>query len=130
MSKNINKIIKSCLKKNNFGSIIDLISHNYPNKIFIVFEQKKISFKNLNIKINQTCNYLNSLNLKKGDVLSLYLQNSIEFIILYFACIRGGLIVSPIPYGVSDKQIDYYLELSKSKIVISDKKINKIKKKI
>ena len=40
MSKDIKKIINSCFKKNNFGSIIDFISHNYPNKIFIVFEKK------------------------------------------------------------------------------------------
>ena len=129
MSKLINKVIFESFKKNNFSEIIRLVSKHFPKKIFLIFENEKINFYEFNSRINQTCNFFKSIKLKKGNIVSLYLQNSIEFVILYFACIRYGAIVSPIPYGVSNKQISYFLNLSKSKILITDDKNLSVKVK-
>lgn len=124
----INRVIECALKKNNFSEIIEFIAKKYPKNKFLIHEKKTLTFEEFNLKINQTCNYFKKNKLNKNDIVALYLQNSIEFIILYFACIRYGAIASPIPYGLSDNQISYYLNISKSNLLISSQKI-KLKKK-
>jgi len=112
-------------KKKNFSEIIKHVANSYPNKIFLVKDGINISFLEFNLKINQVCNFFLKKKIKRGSIISLYFQNSIEFVILYFSIIRYGSIVSPIPHGVSSEKIKYYLNLSKSKLLISDILIKK-----
>ncbi len=112
--------VKNALKKNNFSDLINYVSNLYPKKKLFICNNDSLDYKEFNLKLNQTCFYFKKLKIKKKTVISLYFQNSLEFIILYFAAIRFGCIISPIPYGVTKDKIKYYLSLSKSKIFISD----------
>lgn len=112
--------VNRALKKKNFSELINYISNLYPKKKLFICNNDSLTYEEFNLKLNQTCFYLKKLKVKKGNVISLYFQNSLEFIILYFAAIRYGCIVSPIPYGITKDKIKYYLSLSKSKIFISD----------
>ena len=56
-------------------------------KLFVCYNNS-LTYKEFNLKLNQTCYYFKKLKIKKKDVISLYFQNSLEFIILYFAAIR------------------------------------------
>ena len=116
----VKKFIKSSFKKKNFSDLISHVSNIYPNKKLFVCYNNSLTYKEFNLKLNQTCYYFKKLKIKKKDVISLYFQNSLEFIILYFAAIRFGCIISPIPYGIKKDKINYYLSLSKSKIFITD----------
>ena len=112
--------INIALNKKNFSEIIKYVSNLYPKKKLFICNNNTLTYEQFNLKLNQTCFYLKKLKVKKRDVISLYFQNSLEFIILYFAAIRYGCIISPIPYGITKDKIKYYLGLSKSKIFISD----------
>ena len=120
---------KEILKQKNFSDILKCTSHFYPNNIFIVENENFFSFKEFDELVDQCCEYFLELNLKAKSVVTLLLPNSIEFIILYFACIRYGLIVSPIPSSSNMNNIKHSIKLSKSKIIYSEKKIY-FKKKI
>ena len=112
--------INIALNKKNFSEIIKYVSNLYPKKKLFICNNNTLTYEQFNLKLNQTCFYLKKLKVKKRDVISLYFQNSLEFIILYFAAIRYGCIISPIPYGITKDKIKYYLGLSKSKILLSD----------
>ena len=118
-----NFFVSKALQKKNFSEIINYVSKIYPKKILFIQDQIKLNYLDFNLKINQTCFFFKNQNIKKGEIISLYFKNSIEFIILYFAAIRYGCIISPIPYGVSRVKIKYYLDLSKSKYLISDENL-------
>ena len=115
--------IKNVFKKKNFSEILNYVAVTYPDDFFLVKDNIFLTFRNFNFKVNQTCNFLKKKKIKKKSVISLYLENSLEFVILYFAIIRLGCIVSPIPYGVSREKIKYYLKISKSHLLISNKKL-------
>ena len=57
--------------------------------------------------------------------MTINLSNSIEFIILYFAIIRFGAVVNPIPYGTNNENLKSFLKLSGSKIFFTKKFFNK-----
>lgn len=124
MQKNQIKFIEQVHRKKNFSDAINFISEKFPNKTFLIFENIKITFKEFNFLINKTCNYFKNQNIKEKDIISICLKNSIESIIIYFSCIRYGVICSPIPYGVSEDSLKHFLKLSKSKFVFSNQKIS------
>ena len=55
--------------------------------------------------IKNTCNLFYKLNLKQNDRITLFLENSVEFVILYFASMRYGLVVNPSPVYLSRKDV-------------------------
>ena len=90
-------------------NLIDVLEKNSEgkkgDKTFIFYDNKHYSFKNTLNLINQTCNFFLDLKLKKKDRISLILENSIEFVILYFASMKYGLIVNPSPTYLSRVEI-------------------------
>lgn len=130
MKRNINtSLFKEVEKANNFSDILNVIAKKFPKKIFLVERNKKINFEDFNILVNKCCNFFLKNKIKKKEIVTLNLSNSLEFIILYFASIRYGSIINPIPYGTKDENLKYNLKISKSKIFFTRKifKNNKIK---
>ena len=98
-----------------------------PNKIFIKSNYDNISFINFNKLVNCCCNFFLKNKLKKNDILTIKLRNSLEFLIIYFACLRFKLIVNPIPSSVSDYEFLNKINYLKSKSVFIDRSC-KVKK--
>ena len=126
MKKKIStSLFKEVENVTNFSEILKIISEKFPENIFLVEKNVKINFYQFNVLVNKCCNYFLKKNIKKKDVITINLSNSIEFIILYFAIIRYGAIINPIPYGVSNENLKSFLKLSKSKIFFTRKYLNK-----
>ena len=75
------------------------------NKTFIYYNNKKYSYKKVFSLIIKTCNLFDKLKLKQNDRITLFLENSVEFVILYFASMRYGLVVNPSPVYLSKKDV-------------------------
>ena len=56
----------------------------------------------------------------KGDVVNLILQNSADFLFIYFAALSLGIVVSPINYSLASREIGYIINDSKSLLIIVD----------
>lgn len=100
------------------------------DKTFIVFENKKYSFKSINELVNSTCNYFEELKINKEDIISTYLDNSLELILIYFASIRYGSIINPNPHYVSSDEINTHIKKVNPKIIfINEENKKKFKKR-
>lgn len=89
-------------------------------KIFLVYENHSITFGQTYDLVNNCCHYLLLKNLKKQDIISINLKNSIEFVIIYFACIKLNLRLNPLPYYLSPNSIKKSISFLKPKLVITD----------
>lgn len=92
-------LIKNC---KDISQTITITAKRVPKKNFIVNGNNKINFKDFDNLLNFCCEYFANIGLKKRDIISIKIKNSVEFLILYFACIRAKIIVNPIPNTVSD----------------------------
>ena len=69
-----------------------------PDKAAINFYGREISFRELDTRTDQLAALLIDFGLKKGDRVSLFLENSPQFIIGYYAILRaGGVVVAANP---------------------------------
>lgn len=102
----------------------DSVQH-YPDKFAVIFEDSKITYKQLDDLVNSLSYSL--IHLEKNSIVSIYLENSIDFIISYLAILNAGLIAHLIPINLIKEKIQKQLEISQSKLLISSKfMINKI----
>ena len=129
------KSLEKINKSNSMSDVLFFNSLDIPNKRFILnYTSNKIqdiSYIQFNKYVNQCCNYFRKLKIKKKDIISLILENSLEYLILYFASIRYGSILNPLPVNLGSKIIEEKILEVKPKIIFShnDVKINFTKKR-
>lgn len=113
------KDLKKCLT---FSEILEFTSARVPENFFLIQGDKKISFKEFNLLVNQCCNYFKHIDLRRGDIISVILPNSVEFLIIYFAAIRSRIIINPFPFHMSAQDVLNKVEMINPKKVFCSKK--------
>ena len=99
-----------------------------PNKIAIVFENKKLTYKELNEKANQLANYLRRSGIKPNDIVGIMLPRSLELLISIIGVLKSGACYIPIDPTYPEKRIEYMLDNSESKVLITTNELyNNIK---
>lgn len=105
------------------GSIPDLLSQRLgtePDKPFLLSEsdQRQFTFKQFEAAVLRTAAMLNDQGVKKGDVVSLLLPNSVEYVIAYFACWQIGALAGPINSLLKSQEIAYVISNSEARALL------------
>lgn len=90
----------------------------FGGRTALVFYGKKLSYATLREQIDRFATALSALGLKKGDRVALYLLNSPQFVISYFAVLKIGGTVTPISPVYTSFEIKYQLENSEARALI------------
>ncbi len=104
-------------------NIIDNLKNNsekFPNKIAIIFEDQKISYKELYDQVEKISLKINELDV---EVISLISENSILFIITYLGIIKSGRIIHIVPPEISEINFYNQIQLSQSQTIICSENI-------
>lgn len=88
----------------NVSNIIKAHVAEDPEKSAIIFNERRISYLQLDGLINRTSHGLLKLVLRKGDVLSLFLPSLPELIIGYLGAARAGVTVNVVNAMLRDKE--------------------------
>ena len=84
----------------------------------LIFEDRTITFGELNAQANRYANYFSTLGLKKGDVAALLMENRPEFLIAASGLSKLGVIVSLINNGVRKEVLAHALNICDAKMLI------------
>lgn len=83
-------------------------------------EYIRLTYTELNAKLNCFVNMVRELGLEKGDRIALLGPNSIEYIICLYGCAKGGFVAVPINPGLNPEGITYILQHAEAKALIID----------
>ena len=79
-------------------------------------------------KTNKIREYFISIGLKKHSIINLILPNSADLLLIQYAALSLGILVVPVNYNLTAKEIEYIVNDSKPEMIIFDVDfINKIK---
>jgi acyl-CoA synthetase (AMP-forming)/AMP-acid ligase II len=78
------------------GDVIRRSASKFPNKTALIFEGQRMTYDALNRRVNRAAHGLRGLGLQKGDRAAVLLHNGPEFIELYFACAKSGVVFVPV----------------------------------
>lgn len=100
------------------AQLFDEATEKYAGKTALIFYGKKISYATLREHTDRLATALSELGLKRGDKVALYLLNSPQYIISYFAVLKLGCAVTPISPVYTSFEIKHQLENSEAKALI------------
>src|SRR5919108_2156512 len=98
--------------------VFDEATERAPERAAVVFYGRTISYRELREAAERLACALASLGVKKGDRLALYLVNSPQFIIAYFAALKCGATVTPISPVYTSHEVRYQLEDSGARAIV------------
>jgi len=105
----------------NLGELLSINAKNHPQRIAIVFGQKKISYKTINELTSRLAAGIIQLGIKKQGKIALLLDNCPEFVISYFAILKAGCVVVPINYMFKMEEAKFILEDSQAVCLITSR---------
>jgi long-chain acyl-CoA synthetase len=91
-----------------------------PDKTFLFSEAdgREWTYAEFDTTVNRTANILRSNGISKGDVVSLLLPNSPEYIIAYFACWKIGALAGPVNSLLKKEEIEWVVGNSEAKLML------------
>ncbi|MFV8829574.1 long-chain fatty acid--CoA ligase [Alkalihalobacterium sp. APHAB7] len=103
---------------------LETTTKRYPDKTAIVFYGTEITYHQLHREVEQMAGYLQQeLGVSKGDRVLLYMQNSPQYIITFYAILRVDAVVVPInPMNVKD-EVAFYLSDCDAKVAIAGQEL-------
>ena len=116
MIKDENLIIKS--SNLSVAELFQIQANKTPKSIAVINRDgKKYSYLTFMNRVLCLSSFLISKGLKHGDRVSIISENCIEYLELQIAAAKIGVIVAAINWRLSDKEIDYCINLVKPKIL-------------
>ncbi|MFJ8244787.1 long-chain-fatty-acid--CoA ligase [Peribacillus asahii] len=107
---------------------------NFPESIAYIYGDKSVTYQELNQKVDRLAAGLYVQGIRKGDGVALILGNSPEFLIAYYGILRLGAFVVPINPLYTQGEINYLLDNSQAKAVIThvsvEPKLSEVKKQL
>ena len=102
----------------------DVLRNNaylHPNKMGIKDLSRSLTYKEWNERANRLSNALLGLGLKPGDSFAAIAYNCVEWMEMYAAAAKGGLIIIPLLFRLTPTEIQYICEHGDVKALIISK---------
>ena len=93
-----------------------------PDNIALIFEQKQITYRELNEQANRLAHYLKKKGIQSEMLLPVCMERSIEMIVGILGILKAGAAYVPVDPEYPSERISYMLEDCKATIVVSSKK--------
>jgi long-chain acyl-CoA synthetase len=103
----------------NIGTLLPRHARYRPDHLALVVGDERLTFRQLNARVNQFANALLAEGLRKGDKLATILPNCIEQLFVYLAAAKTGIVVVPLSPLLQDTGLVSLLNNSDSVMVIS-----------
>ena len=104
----------------NLGQLLEQRVSTAPDKPFLISEAdgRRFTFAEFDRAVNRALCLLKSRGITKGDVVSLLMPNSAEYVIAYFACWKLGAIAGPVNSLLKAHEIEFVISDSEAKAML------------
>jgi long-chain acyl-CoA synthetase len=91
-----------------------------PEKVFLFSDPngRQFTYSEFSRAVNRAAAMLFSHGIDKGDVVSLLMPHSVEYIIAYFACWKLGALAGPVNSLLKENEIAFVLNNSETKVML------------
>jgi acyl-CoA synthetase (AMP-forming)/AMP-acid ligase II len=100
------------------GDILRLNAMKFPDKTALVFKDTRLSYLELNRRVNHLANALLGIGVKKGDRLAVLADNCSQYVELYFAAAKDGMVIVPINNSLDADGMTYIVSDSGANTLI------------
>ncbi len=98
---------------------LDDTAKRLPNKTSLIYYGTEITFKEVKENADRFATVLAEMDVKKGDRVCLYLENSPQFVMAYYGALKAGAIVVPANPMFKEMELEYQLSDSGSETIVA-----------
>jgi len=98
--------------------MLKLNARKYPETTCLMDAERSFTFPETNARVNRLASALLGLGLQKGDRISCFLENCIEFVEIYLAAAKVGLVVNPINFRLVGPEVSYIVNHADAKAFV------------
>ena len=104
----------------NLGKLLESRANASPDKTFLFSEAdgRSFTYSEFETAVDAVARMLASHSITKGDVISLLMPNSAEYIIAYFACWKLSAVAGPVNSLLKEHEIEFVMNNSEAKAVL------------
>ncbi|NTW88027.1 MAG: long-chain fatty acid--CoA ligase [Desulfobulbaceae bacterium] len=105
----------------NIANNLEQTAKFFPDKTAIIFEDQSTTYAQLSQKVNQLASGIEQMGIKKGDRLALFMPNTPEFLMIYFAAQKLGAIVVALNVLLVKNEVQYILRDCGARLIFAGK---------
>jgi acyl-CoA synthetase (AMP-forming)/AMP-acid ligase II len=102
------------------GDMIRRSASRFPDKTALIFRDNRITYGELNRRVNALANRLLDMGGRKGDRVAVILHNCPQYIEAYFACAKSGLIFVPINNLLKQRELTQIIQYIEPRFLLLD----------
>src|SRR5436853_4444306 len=108
------------VKIKNIGELVARRKDSTPDSTFLLSESdgRQFTYAEFAMAVNRAAAMLATQGITKGDVVSLLMPNSAEYIIGYFACWQLGALAGPVNSLLKEHEIEFVMNNSEAKVIL------------
>ena len=94
-----------------------------PGSIAVIYENKQLTYDELNRRSNQLANYLRKLGAGPDELVGLCVERSLEMVIGILGVLKAGAAYIPIDPEYPESRVEFMINDSKAKVLITQKSL-------
>ncbi|RFU63668.1 class I adenylate-forming enzyme family protein [Bacillus sp. V59.32b] len=102
----------------NLSELLSRNARKYPLKEAVVTDTERVTYLRLNELVNRFASSLQSIGINASDKVVLFMPNTLEFVISYFAVQRLGAIIVPVNAKLTQSELEYIIDHCDAKALI------------
>lgn len=101
-----------------------------PEKIAVIHDDQRVSYRRIDAQARRLGACLMSSGIEKGDRVALLLENSVAYIVSYYAVLKVGAIASPLNPGLKPDGLQYLLDNLEPAAIIASARTERLLKAV
>jgi long-chain acyl-CoA synthetase len=106
--------------------ILEKSASVFASHLAAIHGERKISFKDLYLCSTKVGKYISSLNLEKKSRIAILFENSLEYLIAFFAVFKGGHVAVPLDTSLKLEKINYILSNCQASVLLVQTKYERL----
>lgn len=88
---------------------LEISARRYPDRTAIIFYDAPMTYSRLFREVEAMAGYLQAQGVAKGDRVLLYMQNSPQYVVAYYAILRADAVVIPVNPMNRSAELEHYI---------------------
>ena len=106
----------NAMRRMNIGDIPRRSAAKFGDKIAIVYQDRRITFNELNENCCRMAHLFQELGAEKGDRISFMTHNCLHYIYSWFGACKIGCVVNPLNFMLKPREIHYIVDHAESRL--------------
>lgn len=100
---------RNLMRRVNIGDIPKRTAAKYPDKESMVWQDKRITFEELNANARRCANSFLEMGVKKGDHVAFITHSCLQYIFSWLGLVKIGAIVNPLNFTLKGSDMEYIM---------------------